>query len=62
MRKMGQDSKNPTNFCKYSNARVKKGSTLGKKKQSEEARRNQCTKSNREDVTPTPIVNLNVLE
>jgi hypothetical protein len=42
--------------------KVKKGSTLGKKKQSEEAKPNQCAKSNREDVTPTPIVNLNVLE
>jgi hypothetical protein len=43
----------------------KKGSTLGNKKQSEEARPNQCAKSSGEvclDVVPTPIVNLSALE
>jgi hypothetical protein len=43
----------------------KKGYTLGKKKQSEEARPNQLAKSSREvhlDVAPTPTINLNASE
>jgi hypothetical protein len=32
MKKMGQDSKNPTNFCKYSNAKGEERVYFGKEK------------------------------